>query len=262
MNRLSANLRFLIDLQKINWKSFLTYRLQAAVWMLGEAITILYSIVAITVVYTISNGIFGWSYFQVLALAGITNMIFSLSAYMIVPHEIISRLRDGKIDMWFTKPYSYLIILSGAFGSPTALAGFVSGLGLLVYSVIQLHVQAIKLLYFIPTFIAGTAAFIMFILMITVVSYILFKSGDFIDDMKNMLGGLGQYPLSVYGILGQLIFTILIPIGIAYYYPAEVLFGFVGIEGTIAELLLSIVIILVSRKIIYEVLKGYSSGGG
>ena len=102
----------------------------------------------------------------------------------------------------------------------------------------------------------------MFILMVTVVSYILFKSGDFIDDMKNMLGGLGQYPLSVYGILGQLIFTILIPIGIAYYYPAEVLFGFVGIEGTIAELLLSIVIILVSRKIIYEVLNGYSSGGG
>ena len=118
------------------------------------------------------------------------------------PHYSIILEFNIVINTWYQNAGAV-----AAFHIPTALAGFVSGLGLLVYSVIQLHVQAIKLLYFIPTFIAGTAAFIMFILMVTVVSYILFKSGDFIDDMKNMLGGLGQYPLSVYGILGQLIFT-------------------------------------------------------
>ena len=230
--------------------------------MLGQAVTILYSIVAITVVYTVSNGIFGWSYFQVLALAGITDMIFSLSAYMALPQNIISRLRDGNMDMWFTKPYSYLMILFGAFGSPTSLGGFVTGLGLFLYSVIQLHVQLISILYFIPVFIAGAAAFIMFNLMLTVVAYHLIKSGNFIEDMNNMLGGLGQYPLSVYGFVGQLIFTIAIPIGIAYYYPAEVLFGFIGTDSIVAALVLSIVVILVSRKIIYAVLKNYSSGGG
>ena len=52
------------------------------------------------------------------------------------------------------------------------------------------------------------------------------------------------------------------PIGIAYYYPAEALFGIIGPTEVATALLLSLVVIFVSRKIFYALLKGYSSGGG
>lgn len=262
MSTFADNLNFFINGHKMKWKTFLTYRTQAALWIFAEAITIINSIVAITVIYTVSSGIPGWSYFQVLALSGIAAMMLNSAQYLMNPWDIVNRLRIGELDMWFTKPYGYLTILFSGFGSVIAFTSTISGLGLFLYSVAQLHIPIVQLLYFIPLFLTGTIAFIMFYFMLTMISYYFLKSAQFVGQMEDVLSNAGRYPLSVYGVIGQLIFTIAIPIGIAYYYPAEALFGFLGTEGIIAALVLSIVIILVSRKIIYAVLKSYSSGGG
>lgn len=262
MPTFADNLNFFINGHKMKWKTFLTYRTQAAVWIFAEAITIINSIVAITVIYTVSSGIPGWSYFQVLALSGIAAMMLNSAQYLINSWDVVNKLRIGELDMWFTKPYSYLTILFSGFGNITAFAGIISGLGLFLYSVAQLHIQTVQLLYFIPLFLTGTLAFIMFYFMLTMVAYYFLKSAQFVGNMEDVLSNAGRYPLSVYGIIGQLIFTIAIPIGIAYYYPAEALFGFIGTEGIIAAFVLSIIVILVSRRIIYGILKSYSSGGG
>jgi len=256
------NLNFFINAQRMKWKTFLTYREQALIWVFAEAITIVNSIIAITVIYTVSSGIPGWSYFQVLALSGIGAMMLNSAGYLVNSWDIVDKLRTGSMDMWFTKPYGYLTIMFSSFGMVIPFVSIISGLGMFVYSVAQLHVQAVQLLYFIPLFVAGTTAFIMFYLMLTLLSYYMFKSGSFVENMDDVLSSASRYPLSVYGVIGQLIFTLAMPIGIAYYYPAEALFGFIGLEGFAATLLLSVAMIFVSRKIMYAVFKRYSSGGG
>ena len=262
MSRFMDNLGFLINVQKMAWKSFLIYRWQAFVWLFANLLVILNSVVAITVIYTVSSGIPGWSYFQVLALSSITTMMFGVVDYMIAPWDVAQRLRRGNMDMWFTKPYGYLTIISGGFGMVWNSASFISGLALFIYSVMHLGITAMQLVYFALLFVAGTAAFLMFFVMMSILSYRLFKSGQFIDNMESMLSNAGVYPLSVYGVLGQLIFTLAMPVGIAYYYPAEALFGMIGPTAVAAALLLSLVVIFVSREIFYALLKGYSSGGG
>jgi ABC-type uncharacterized transport system permease subunit len=262
MNRLTNDLNFLINLQKMSWKSFLVYRVQALTWIFANLLVILNSIIAITVIYTVSSGIPGWSYFQVLALSSITTMMFGIVDYMVAPWNIARRLRVGSMDTWFTKPYSYFMILSGGFGMVWNSASFISGLALFTYSVMQLNITFIQFLYFALLFAAGTTAFLMFFIMMSIVSYHLMKSGHFIDNMESMLSNAGVYPLSVYGVLGQIIFTLAMPVGIAYYYPAEALLGMIGPVAVVAALLLAAVITFVSRKVFYRLLRDYSSGGG
>ena len=262
MSRFMDNLIFLIDVQKMAWKSFLVYRWQTFIWLFANLLVILNSILAITIIYTVSSGIPGWSYFQVLALSSITTMVFGVIEYMIAPWDVVNKLRVGGMDMWFTKPYSYLTIISSCFGMVWNSASFISGLALFIYAVMHIGITAVQLVYFALLFTVGIAAFLMFFVMMTVLSYRLFKSGQFINNMEGLLSNAGVYPLSVYGVLGQLIFTLAMPIGIAYYYPAEALFGIIGPTEVATALLLSLVVIFVSRKIFYALLKGYSSGGG
>ena len=97
MSRFMDNLGFLINVQKMAWKSFLIYRWQAFVWLFANLLVILNRVVAITVIYTVSSGIPGWSYFQVLALSSITTMMFGFVDYMIAPWDVAQRLRRGNM---------------------------------------------------------------------------------------------------------------------------------------------------------------------
>ncbi len=262
MGRFIDNINFFVNVQKIAWKGFWTYREQFIFWTIANSLVILNSFIAITVIYSISSGIPGWSYFQVLALSGITTMAIGVIDYLISPLAVVDRLRTGKMDMWFTKPYSYLVIVSSCFGNVTPFASVISGLALFTYAAMHLGLQTVQFVYFALLFVAGVAAFLMFFVMMAVLSYHLFRSGEFIESMEGLLENAGRYPLSVYGILGQFAFTLAMPIGVAYYYPAEALFGTLSPVALAAAAVLSITIMLVSRKIFYTLLKNYSSGGG
>ena len=262
MDRLADNLNFFIESQKNSWKGFWIYRSQFLIWAMAEVLVILNMVVAITVIYSVSNGIHGWSYFQILALSSVSVMVFGVFDYLVIPWNIVNKLRNGSMDMWFTKPYSYLLILSSNFGNVTAFAGFLGGLLLFIYSAMHLGLQAMQMVYFSVLFIAGTIAFYLFLTMLTILAYHLFRSGQFVDNMENMLGNVGRYPLSIYGIIGQLAFTLVIPIGIAYYYPAEALLGTISPAGFAAAFLLSVVIAIASRQVFYMLVRNYSSGGG
>ena len=108
----------------------------------------------------------------------------------------------------------------------------------------------------------GTYALMMFLLMLTVLSYHLFKSGMFMEGLIGTLSVVGSYPLSVFGTILMLLFSVLVPIGIALYYPAELIFGKTNIAFSLAIILFSIAIVFVSYKLFYVLMCNYTSGGG
>ena len=262
MTRFMEDLNFFIGVQKMSWKSFLTYRAQALVWGVADALTIVNMIIAITVIYDVSSGIPGWTYFQVLALSSAATMMFGIVNYAITPWTVVGKLRRGMMDMWFTKPYGYLLVLSGASLDVTAFVDLIGGFLLFVYAALHLSLQAVQLAYFAALFIAGTVAVFMFMSMMALLSYRLFKSAQFVNEMENMLGDVGRYPISIYGIAGQLIFTLAMPIGLAYYYSTEALLGIISPVAVIAIVILAVAMALVSRRLLYKLLESYSSGGG
>jgi len=262
MNRFMENLNFIVETQKMAWKSFLVYRAQASVWSIAYALNIVNMVVAITVIYSVSSGIPGWTYFQILALSSLATMVLGIVNYFIASWNLVDQLRRGMLDLWFTKPYSYLMVLSGASITVTFFVDIIGGLVLFTYAVLHLDIQAIQLIYFAAIFVAGTVAYFMFVNMVSLLSYRLLKSANFVGEMENLLENVGRYPISIYGIAGQLIFTLAMPIGLAYYYPAEALFGTINPIGILAALALAIAVAFASHKILYALLKSYSSGGG
>lgn len=59
----------------------------------------------------------------------------------------------------------------------------------------------------------------------------------------------------------MLLFTMLLPIGTAYFYPAEALFGSVGSLGFLAYLVVTILAGFVSYRLFYRLMKGYTGSG-
>ena len=80
--------------------------------------------------------------------------------------------------------------------------------------------------------------------------------------MINTLSVVGSYPLSVFGTIIMLLFSILVPIGIAVYYPAELIFGKINVVFSLAIILFSLAVAFVSYKLFYVLMRHYTSGGG
>jgi len=127
---------------------------------------------------------------------------------------------------------------------------------------LKLHLSLAYIITFLGIVAIGTYALMMFLLMLTVLSYHLFKSGMFMEGLIGTLSMVGGYPLSIFGTMIMLLFSVLLPIGMAVYYPAELIFGKISIVFSIATILFSIAIAFVSYKLFYVLMRNYTSGGG
>ena len=61
-------LKTLIYAQKFTWKSAIYYRLQSVLWLASSVFSAIIAIVFVSVIYGLSSGFPGWSYYQVLTL--------------------------------------------------------------------------------------------------------------------------------------------------------------------------------------------------
>jgi ABC-type uncharacterized transport system permease subunit len=249
--------------QEYAWKSFFAYRIQSLLWLFYSAFTGIFSFITMTVIYDVSSGFAGWNYYQVLILSSTVVMVINAIIYNVNGWEVISSMRHGKLDMHMVKPYGLAtIMLSTQSMAKPILAGFASGLAIFAYAAWNLHLSLAYIITFLGIVAIGTYAFLLFVLMLTVLSYNLFKSGMFMDALTNTITVVGSYPLSAFGTIVMLLFTVLVPIGIAVYYPAELIFGKIDIAFSLAIIAFSIAVAFVSYKLFYVLMRYYTSGGG
>jgi ABC-2 type transport system permease protein len=258
----TKNLRFFLLSLKYNWLSFLVYRTQAFVWMVVSTFSTLSGLISISVIYSISGGLPGWSYFQMLALVGMANMVYSIINFMIGPQTFVRALRNGGFDQALTKPYDPIISIFARYGTPYNIGGIISGIGLLAYALSNTAVNALSIVSSILLFGFGAAAVVMFLVMISLVSYVLFRSGNYLQWITAITTSASQYPLAIYGLAGTLLLTVGFPIGLASFYPAEMLFLKINYVYFLAILVLSVVLFIIFYKTSKWLLKFYTSGGG
>jgi ABC-type uncharacterized transport system permease subunit len=102
----------------------------------------------------------------------------------------------------------------------------------------------------------------MFLLMLTLLSYVLFNSAGYMQWVANIASTAARYPLTIYGLPGILLFTVGLPVGLASFYPSALVFGKVSAELTaliIGVEALSIALYYYTSK---WLTKKYRSGGG
>ena len=244
------------------FKYFLTYRLQSAIWVIYDAFTSLYGLITLTIIYSVSSGIAGWSYYQILALSSTATMVVSVLYVVINPWTMVQNMREGKMDTHLIRPYGIITILLSSFGDVTSIGGLPTGAAIFTFAMLHISFSALPFLAYLAMVIAGTIALILFVLMFTLLSYHLFKSANFVNRLIGVLSTAGSYPLNIFGSFLLLIFTVVLPIGIASYYPPEVLFGKISALPYIEVLVVILAVAFASYKASQALIKRYASGGG
>ena len=258
------SIKYYLINQVYAWKSFFVYRAQSLLWLFDSAFTGIFSFITMTVIYNVSSGFPGWNYYQMLILSSTVVMVIDAIVYNVNSWGIIRSMRRGMLDMHMVRPYGLatIMISTQSGGAKTLISGFATGLAIFAYAALMLHLSLAYVITFLGIVAIGTYALMMFLLMLTVLSYYLFKSGMFVNRLIDTLSVVGSYPLSVFGTIIMLLFSIIVPIGIAVYYPAELMFGKINVAFSIAIILFSLAVAFVSYKLFYVLMRHYTSGGG
>ena len=259
---IADSIRFYLGSEYFAWKTAIAYRVSTVLWLIYSTFSEIYTLIAITVIYTVSSGIAGWSYYQMLLLSAAATMVLEAIYYHIESRMVVNKMRNGGYDGLFSKPYGLATIMLSTSGGTTEISGFVSGLVVFAYSAIRLHLSLESVLVYLAIFGIGTFALLLFVLMLTALTYLLFKSGSFMNNLLGLLSTASSYPLNIYGPVFALLFTVVIPVGIATYYPAGMIFGKISLEAVAMVIAASVLVGAISYKLFYAIMKHYSSGGG
>ncbi len=259
--KIPSELRYFVYSQFYGWKSLLMYRFQVAVFIVNNLVSFAFTIITLGVIYQISSGVPGWTYYQLLFLSFLSSLTFRFVSYVNLS-GLPRLLRQGNFDPYFAKPVNTLLLFFSPPSTPLSPIGVAISAILVIYSASLLHFSSIWVVLFLPLYFLGVAALLLFIAMLAVLSYFFMKSGGFISNVVNLLGQTSQYPLNIFGLIPQAIFSILVPVGIASYYSASLLLGRISLQDYLVLVVLALGIILVCRYLIYRLMRGYSGGGG
>jgi ABC-type uncharacterized transport system permease subunit len=182
--------------------------------------------------------------------------------YVVDPETIIDALRSGYFDTYLTKPYEPVLFLFERQPSPWNFFYVMSYAALLVFAVIHMPVTAASVLLSIVLIAAGLAALCTVALFLDVLSYKLFARAKWLEKLINLASSAGQYPLGVFGNIGAFALTIVVPVGLAVFYPASFLFHGLSVMSALSLLVLDAAFIAVFYKLTLHLLKGYTSAMG
>lgn len=260
--RLKDEVSYFMKMQYYEWKGLMTYRANALLFLFTSSFSVIAAFITISVVYQVSSGIAGWNYYQMLFLAATGTLAFWAVGYLINPWVIVQNMQRGALDPYLIRPYGRITVLLSNNYSNVSNIAIVSGLVLLVYAASHISFSAVFLLQYIVLFIVGSTAIVLFIMMLALLSYHVMKSAQSVQRLLNLSRTISTYPLSVYGLAGQLAFTLLFPIGLAYYYPATTLLGETNLTAFAAILGFSLLMVALSYSACNFLVKKYTSGGG
>lgn len=262
MSGAKRNLMLLLSSQMYEWRSMLVYRAQFVIEALFSILSMVITVVFIAVIYQISAGFSGWSFYQLLLLASTAGIAAGVMSYFVDIGYVNGLFVGGDLDAYLVKPFNPAFHLLATGGNRYAVWGVLSALVVFIYAAVHTSFAVLGLAEFVALLLFGIIALAMFALSLTAASYVLFTSGEFVGDAVSFVFGAGNYPLSIYGLAGTLILTLVLPIGLATYFPAEALFAKLDPMLIIAVFLLELAFILLSYLGFSTLLRKYTSALG
>lgn len=262
INNFGRNLALYISSQKYGFKEFMAYRAQAISWILIQSLGAISTLIMVSVIYSVSSGVPGWGYFQLLALGGLVQLTSGVISFLISPRTLVRTMRNGGLDQLLLKPYNPALMIIAKNAGIRSLGGVVSGALLLTYALHGTGVGLGAMLIFIPSYLIGLAALVMSVMVLALVSYVLFKDASYTNWLMNIMFSASDYPVTIYGIIGSTALSILVPVTFAVFFPAAAVFGYVN-----AYVILGVVLVCIAIAVMFYfsssyLLRKYESGGG
>lgn len=207
------------------WKSRLIYKTDFLLGFIGQAISLGTSLAFLTLLFTQVDSIQGWSYIEMLFLAGLGGFIMNLHHIFLfnIFHLGQDYIIKGKFDRFLVRPLNPLFQVYADGVSDNNLSKLLVNIGLIAYTSQYIGIELltpIKAVYGLFAIISGVLIFASAYLIFATTAFWTGRSEAAIWLIFQM-SDFRKYPFGIFGGAVQIILVTLIPIAFATFFPAS-----------------------------------------
>lgn len=213
------------------WKSRLVYRTDFILGFTAQAISLATSLAFLTLVFTQVENINGWSFNQMLFLAGFGGFIMNLHHVFLFN---IYRLGEtfvvkGKMDRLLVRPLNPLFQVYADDVSDNNISKLIVNAALVIYASSQMSLElgVTELVYGVLAVASGVLVFAGIYLLFATTAFWTGKSRSAMW-LVFQLSDFRKYPYGIYQVPVKVLITTLVPLAFASFFPATF---FLGKEG-------------------------------
>lgn len=240
------------------------YGLDIFVSSLAMAMVSLSGLFVYWIVFQSINNLGGWGYYDIMFL-------YSLYLIVVSPSQIVldnlwnlkTHIMDGSFIKYLIRPINSLFYYISEIVDIKGFAQLLIGGGCLIYSITKISVNWTLGTALLLMFFSVCGMFIIAALRLLAASTSFWIMNSlFVNMFITKIIDLAKYPISIYNKLFQILFTFLIPIGFASFYPAELILDLSRFTPfyLLAPLFASLLIVL-SYQLWFLGIKKYSGTG-
>lgn len=248
---------------KLKWGSKTTYRLDYLLTVLSTVVGDIFTPIITLVIYSITRGIPGWSYSEILLFQGVFLLITESNRFLFsrIPDTIGHNVRGGSFDNFMLKPMpilTYILIRSLDLDS---LPGVMASLGIIGYALFSLSTNLGNIIGFLYLTSLGLLILFSLSLIVGALSFFYVRV-HILHQLIWQLKKLARYPLSIYTQTIRGIMTYIVPFGFASFYPASTLIGGTSVLFLAKSTTIALIFFGASYGIWRFGLSHYESAGG
>lgn len=236
------------------------YRVNLVLQLLNSAITLATGIVAISLVFSHTPELSGWTRSELLVVMGLHIAVGGVIGALVRPgmSQFMEEVEEGTFDLALTKPAdSQLLVSIRSFRIwqlvDVAVGGLVVGYGA---SGIE-AVSSGRLLAFIAAAAMGVVVLYSLWLALATTAFKITRA-DSIFDMFDGMYQAGRWPVSIYPTWLRGTLTFIIPLAFAITVPAETLAARLGPSSLLVGLAVTAVVVTASRWLWMRAIRSYS----
>ena len=244
------NLRLLWIFFRVNALNELQYRANFFVQLFQSLIALVTGLAVITLVFSHTDTLRGWTQGELLAVMGVHIIMGGLIGMLIQPNmvRLMEEIRDGKLDFALTKPADAQVMASVREVRIWRFVDLVIGGVLLAVALSWLETgpSPVGALVFGLALLLGGVMIYCFWVILTVGAFWIVR----MDEAHELFEGIyqaGRWPVTVYPSWLRIGLTFLVPIAFAVTVPAEALTGRLTVETLALAAGFAVVLVIFTR---------------
>jgi len=254
-------LRLLNVLFRTSVQTDIEYRADFYTRIVAGLLGLLTTVGSLSIAYTYTTNLKGWSFAQVLVLLSVYYVMNGLIEMFIAPNmrNVMAQVRDGSLDFVLLKPVSAQFLASFRTINIWRAVNVLVGLGLSFYTVdrLALVVGPMQAGAFGLSLLAGAAVVYSFWLVLVTLTFF-FVRVDNIEQVMWQAFEAGRLPIEIYPAWLQGTLTYIIPIAFIITVPAQELSGRISPGYSVVSLVVGTLSVLISSAFWRYGLKHYT----
>lgn len=254
--------RLYIRLVKLSLMEIFIYRPNALMMGFAPIIWTVFAIFSLSVIYSRVSAIAGWSFYDMVFLIGVNEVLFVLTWLTFVGNlrNLIGNIQTGYLDSFLMKPVNPRFLISFNRVDITALGSLVNAVFILGFAgkKLALHLSLAQVFNFLVLLVCGYL--LIYLLYFILASFSLWatKAEVFLDWLFEAIE-FGRYPEDIYKGWTKKVLLFVVPLLFFAYVPAASLLGRVTFKYTALAFLLVVIFFCISGIVWKKGLKQYQS---